>query len=67
MNLFLALIRRSLLHVLPSSLQDEAQYVCVVEIEQDQFNLTAAVEKKDDNTLTFTCSPHQVMYTFVCP
>uniref|UniRef100_A0A8C3A4V2 Plexin-B1 n=1 Tax=Cyclopterus lumpus TaxID=8103 RepID=A0A8C3A4V2_CYCLU len=41
-------------------LQDEAQYVCVVQIEGVQINLTAAVEKTHDNTNTFTCSPHQV-------
>lgn len=41
---------------------DEAQYVCVVEIEGVQFNLTAAVEKTHDNTNTFTCSPHQFQY-----
>uniref|UniRef100_A0A3Q3WDU9 Plexin-B1 n=1 Tax=Mola mola TaxID=94237 RepID=A0A3Q3WDU9_MOLML len=41
---------------------DEAQYVCVVEIEGVQFNLTAAVEKSHDNTNTFTCSPHQFQY-----
>ncbi|XP_027131388.1 plexin-B3 isoform X2 [Larimichthys crocea] len=41
---------------------DEAQYVCVVEIEGIQFNLTASVEKTDDNTHTFTCSPHQFQY-----
>ncbi|KAM8754498.1 plexin-B3 isoform 2-T3 [Acanthopagrus schlegelii] len=38
---------------------DEAQYVCVVEIEGVQLNLTAAVEKKHSNTNTFTCNPHQ--------
>ncbi|KAM9351259.1 plexin-B3 [Symphorus nematophorus] len=38
---------------------DEAPYVCVVEIEGVQFSLTAAVEKTQDNTHTFTCSPHQ--------
>ncbi|XP_037628566.1 plexin-B1 [Sebastes umbrosus] len=41
---------------------DETQYVCVVEIEGVQFNLTAAVEKTPDNTHTFTCSPHQFQY-----
>ncbi|CAK6977993.1 LOW QUALITY PROTEIN: plexin-B1 [Scomber scombrus] len=41
---------------------DEAQYVCVVEIEGVQFNLTAAVEKTEDDTHTFTCSPHQFQY-----
>ncbi|KAF7650449.1 hypothetical protein LDENG_00125900 [Lucifuga dentata] len=41
---------------------DEAQYVCVVEIEGVQFNLTASVEKTHDNTHTFTCSPHQFQY-----
>lgn len=40
--------------------QDEAQYVCVVQIEGVQINLTAAVERRQDNTHTFTCSPHQV-------
>lgn len=34
--------------------------MCVVEIEGVQFNLTAAVEKSEENTHTFTCSPHQV-------
>lgn len=43
--------------------QDEAQYVCVVEIEGVQLNLTAAVEKTHGNTNTFTCSPHQVTHT----
>ncbi|MEQ2289050.1 hypothetical protein AMECASPLE_029226 [Ameca splendens] len=41
---------------------DEAQYVCVVEIEEVQFNLTAAVEKTEDNTNIFTCSSHQFQY-----
>ncbi|XP_029283979.1 LOW QUALITY PROTEIN: plexin-B1, partial [Cottoperca gobio] len=41
---------------------DEALYVCVVEIEGVQLNLTAAVEKTDDNTHTFTCSAHQFKY-----
>ncbi|KAI3357940.1 hypothetical protein L3Q82_016330 [Scortum barcoo] len=41
---------------------DEAQYVCVVEIEGVQFNLTAAVEKTHDNTHTFTCSPPVQLY-----
>ncbi|XP_078110260.1 plexin-B3 isoform X1 [Sander vitreus] len=41
---------------------DEAQYLCVVEIEGVQFNLTAAVEKTHGNTHTFTCSPHQFQY-----
>lgn len=40
--------------------QDEAPYVCVVEIEGVQFNLTATVEKSHDDMHTFTCSPHQV-------
>ncbi|XP_078144168.1 plexin-B3 [Centroberyx gerrardi] len=40
---------------------DEADYVCVVEIEGVQFNLTATVEKTHD-THTFTCSPHQFQY-----
>lgn len=48
------------------SVQDEAQYVCVVEIEGVQFNLTAAVEKTQDSTHTFTCSPHQVTHTLTC-
>nr|XP_020469413.1 plexin-B1-like [Monopterus albus]XP_020469414.1 plexin-B1-like [Monopterus albus]XP_020469415.1 plexin-B1-like [Monopterus albus] len=39
---------------------DEAQYECVVEVEGVQFNLTAAVDKRLDNTHTFTCNPHQV-------
>uniref|UniRef100_A0A7N8XWN4 Plexin-B1 n=1 Tax=Mastacembelus armatus TaxID=205130 RepID=A0A7N8XWN4_9TELE len=38
-------------------LSDEAQYECVVEIEGVQFSLSAAVEKRHDNTHTFTCSP----------
>ncbi|KAM4738105.1 plexin-B3 isoform 1-T4 [Anableps anableps] len=42
--------------------QDEAQYVCVVEIEEMQFNLTAAVMNTEDNTHIFTCSPHQFQY-----
>ncbi|XP_035999861.1 plexin-B3 [Fundulus heteroclitus] len=42
---------------------DEAQYMCVVEIEEMQFNLTAAVEKTDDNTNIFTCSSHQFQYS----
>ncbi|MEQ2204587.1 hypothetical protein XENOCAPTIV_015608, partial [Xenoophorus captivus] len=42
---------------------DEAQYMCVVEIEEVQFNLTAAVEKTEDNTNIFTCSSHQVAHT----
>ncbi|KAM9344359.1 plexin-B3 [Pholidichthys leucotaenia] len=41
---------------------DEASYVCVVEIEGLQFNLTAAVERTHGNTHTFTCSPHQFQY-----
>ncbi|KAK5873239.1 hypothetical protein PBY51_018300 [Eleginops maclovinus] len=41
---------------------DEAQYVCVVEIEGIQLNLTAAVEKTHDNTHTFTCSAHKFQY-----
>ncbi|KAK2850946.1 hypothetical protein Q5P01_007222 [Channa striata] len=41
---------------------DEALYVCIVEIQQVRFNLTAAVEKRDDNTHTFTCSSHQFQY-----
>ncbi|XP_067383981.1 plexin-B3 isoform X2 [Channa argus] len=41
---------------------DEAPYVCVVEIQQVHFNLTAAVEKRDDNTHTFICSSHQFQY-----
>ncbi|XP_023189667.1 plexin-B1 isoform X1 [Xiphophorus maculatus] len=42
--------------------QDEAQYVCVVEVEDVQLNLTAAVRKTEDNTHIFTCSPHQFQY-----
>ncbi|KAK1897755.1 Plexin-B1, partial [Dissostichus eleginoides] len=38
---------------------DEAQFVCVVEIEGVQLNLTAAVEKTHNNTHTFTCSAHK--------
>uniref|UniRef100_A0A4W6EKG8 Plexin-B1 n=1 Tax=Lates calcarifer TaxID=8187 RepID=A0A4W6EKG8_LATCA len=45
------------------SLQDGAQYVCVVEIQGVQVNLTAAVERTPDNTHTFTCSPHQLQYS----
>uniref|UniRef100_A0A672ZW42 Plexin-B1 n=1 Tax=Sphaeramia orbicularis TaxID=375764 RepID=A0A672ZW42_9TELE len=41
---------------------DQAQYVCVVEIQGIQFNLTASVEKTPDNTHIFTCSPHQFQY-----
>ncbi|XP_054475843.1 LOW QUALITY PROTEIN: plexin-B1 [Anoplopoma fimbria] len=41
---------------------DEAPYVCVVQIEGIQINLTASVEKTHDNTHTFTCSPHQFQY-----
>uniref|UniRef100_A0A3Q2PL87 Plexin-B1 n=1 Tax=Fundulus heteroclitus TaxID=8078 RepID=A0A3Q2PL87_FUNHE len=51
------------LNLCVSSPQDEAQYMCVVEIEEMQFNLTAAVEKTDDNTNIFTCSSHQVTHT----
>ncbi|XP_056278000.1 plexin-B1 [Pseudoliparis swirei] len=40
---------------------DEAQYVCVVQVEGVQINLTAAVEKTH-NTHTFTCRPHQFQY-----
>ncbi|KAM9855597.1 plexin-B3 [Aulostomus maculatus] len=42
--------------------KDNVPYVCVVEIEGVQFNLTAAVEKTQDNTHTFTCSHHQFQY-----
>lgn len=42
---------------------EEAQYVCVVEIEGVQINLTASVEKMKDDTHTFTCSSHQFQYT----
>ncbi|XP_054644366.1 plexin-B3 isoform X1 [Dunckerocampus dactyliophorus] len=42
--------------------KDEAQYVCVVDIEGVQVNLTADVQKTHDNTHTFTCSPHQFDY-----
>lgn len=41
---------------------DEAEYVCVVEIEGVQFNLTASVQKTDDHNHTFTCSPHQFQF-----
>ncbi|KAM3872597.1 plexin-B3 [Diretmus argenteus] len=40
---------------------DKADYVCVVEIEGVQFNLTATVEETHD-THIFTCSPHQFQY-----
>ncbi|XP_029903953.1 plexin-B1-like, partial [Myripristis murdjan] len=40
---------------------DEADYVCVVEIEGVQFNLTATVKETHD-THIFTCSPHQFQY-----
>lgn len=38
---------------------DKAEYMCVVEVEGVQFNLSASVQKTDDHTHTFTCSPHQ--------
>ncbi|XP_065817425.1 plexin-B3 [Labrus bergylta] len=41
---------------------DEAQYVCVVEVEGVQLNLTAVVEEANDNTQTFTCSSHQFQF-----
>ncbi|XP_034534320.1 plexin-B1 [Notolabrus celidotus] len=41
---------------------DEAQYVCVVEVEGFQFNLTADAKKTNDNTHTFTCSSHQFQF-----
>ncbi|KAK5909057.1 hypothetical protein CgunFtcFv8_017062 [Champsocephalus gunnari] len=41
---------------------DEAQFVCVVEIEGVQLNLTAAVEKTQNNTHTFSCSAHKFQY-----
>ncbi|KAM6924429.1 plexin-B3 [Xenentodon cancila] len=41
---------------------EEAQYVCVVDIKGVQFNLTAAVEKTNDNTHIFTCQSHQFQY-----
>ncbi|KAK5895490.1 hypothetical protein CesoFtcFv8_012079 [Champsocephalus esox] len=41
---------------------DEAQFVCVVEIEGVQLNLTAAVEKTHNNTHTFSCSAHKFQY-----
>ncbi|XP_029012583.1 plexin-B1 [Betta splendens] len=41
---------------------DQAPYSCVVEIQQVEFNLTASVERRDDNTHTFTCSPHQFRF-----
>lgn len=40
---------------------DDAEYVCVVDIQGVQFNLSATVEKSH-NTHTFTCSPHQFEY-----
>ncbi|KAM3617160.1 uncharacterized protein V6R79_003030 [Siganus canaliculatus] len=40
---------------------DEAQYMCVVEIDDVQFNLTAAV-KTEDNMNVFTCSSHQFQF-----
>ncbi|XP_056131265.1 plexin-B3 isoform X2 [Lampris incognitus] len=39
----------------------EAEYVCVVEIEGAQINLTATVEKTEE-TQTFICTPHQFQY-----
>ncbi|KAM4562620.1 plexin-B3 isoform 1-T4 [Odontesthes bonariensis] len=41
---------------------DEAQFVCIIEIEGVQFNLTAAVERTPENTHTFTCSSHQFQF-----
>ncbi|XP_068600689.1 plexin-B3 [Brachionichthys hirsutus] len=41
---------------------DEADYVCVVEIEGVHVTLSAAAERLQDNTETFTCSPHQFHY-----
>ncbi|XP_061758753.1 plexin-B3 isoform X1 [Nerophis ophidion] len=42
--------------------KDEAPYVCVVDLEGVQVNLTADVQKNQDNTNTFTCGPHQFDY-----
>lgn len=41
---------------------DEAQYMCVVEVDRVHFNLTAEVEKKSDNTHLFTCSSHKFQF-----
>ncbi|XP_077411305.1 plexin-B3 isoform X1 [Vanacampus margaritifer] len=42
--------------------KEEAPYVCVVEVEKVQINLTAIVQKIDDETYSFTCRPHQFQY-----
>ncbi|KAM9785477.1 plexin-B3 [Neosynchiropus ocellatus] len=39
--------------------KDPGQYECVVDIEGQEISLSAAGEKKEDGTHTFTCSPHQ--------
>ncbi|CAL9702799.1 unnamed protein product [Knipowitschia caucasica] len=41
---------------------DKADYMCVVEVKEVQFNLSASVQKTDDHTHTFTCSPHQFQF-----
>ncbi|KAG7519548.1 hypothetical protein JOB18_011235 [Solea senegalensis] len=41
---------------------DEAQYVCIVEINGDEFHLKAE-ERKHDDTHTFTCNSHQFQST----
>ncbi|XP_033825079.1 plexin-B3 [Periophthalmus magnuspinnatus] len=41
---------------------DKADYMCVVEVKGVQFNLSASVQKTDDHTHTFTCTPHQFQF-----
>ncbi|XP_072305494.1 plexin-B3 isoform X2 [Eucyclogobius newberryi] len=41
---------------------DTADYMCVVAVKEVQFNLSASVQKTDDHTHTFTCSPHQFQF-----
>lgn len=41
---------------------DKAEYLCVVEVEGVQVNLSASVQKTDDHTHTFTCSAHQFQF-----
>ncbi|XP_077456981.1 plexin-B3 isoform X1 [Stigmatopora argus] len=42
--------------------KDEATYICVVEIEGVQVNLTAIAQKTHDGTYSFTCSSYQFQY-----
>lgn len=41
---------------------DQAEYMCVVEVQGVQFNLSASVQKTDDHSHTFICSPHQFQF-----